>query len=236
MVDDAPIKTLLIEDDERLGMLTKQFLELHGVIVTIAPNGTEGEREAMNRQYDCILLDLMLPDRNGVAVCRSLRTRITCPVIMVTAFAEDADVVAGLGAGADDYIRKPISGQTLLARIRAVVRRARGQVGPPPRRIQIGPLVVDIGTMTATRDGLELGLTTSEFAILKVLAEHAGAVLSREQLLDLAKGGAELSFERSIDCHVSRLRSKLRDDARHPQLLKTIRGSGYMLAAKNTAR
>jgi len=232
LVDEAPIKTLLIEDDERLGLLTKQFLELNGVIVTIATNGTDGEREAMKRQYDCILLDLMLPDRNGVAVCRSLRTRITCPVIMITAFAEDADIVTGLGAGADDYIRKPISGQTLLARIRAVVRRARGQVGPPQRRIQIGALVVDAATMTATRDGIALPLTTSEFAILRVLAEHAGTVLSREQLLDLAKGGADLSFDRSIDCHVSRLRTKLRDDARHPQLLKTIRGSGYMLAPK----
>ncbi len=221
---------LLVEDDERLATLTARYLESHGLLVTLARSANEGEAEALQRQYDCVLLDLMLPDRGGLAVCRSLRARVDVPIIMVTALGEDADIVLGLEAGADDYIPKPLSGRTLLARIRAVVRRARGMTGPPLRRLEVGKLALDPMTMTASRDGKALDLTPYEFAILRVLAEHAGRVLSREQILDLAKGGAELSFDRSIDAHVSRLRTKLGDDARHPQLLKTIRGSGYMLS------
>ena len=233
MDDEAPIKVLLIEDDVRLGQLTKLYLESHGVVVSLVVNGIDGESEALQRQYDCVLLDLMLPDRGGIAICRNLRARIDVPIIMVTARGEDVDIVLGLEAGADEYIPKPISGRTLLARIRAVVRRARGKAGPPLRRLAIGKLVLDPGTMSVTREGVELDLTPYEFAILRVLAENAGRVLSREQLLDLAKGGAELSFDRSIDAHVSRLRVKLGDDARHPRILKTVRGSGYMLTRDN---
>jgi two-component system, OmpR family, response regulator len=231
--NEVSIKVLLIEDDERLGQLTGRYLETHGLLVTLIGNGADGEAEALRRQYDCILLDVMLPDCSGVQVCRHLRTRIDVPVIMITALGDDPDVVVGLEAGADDYIAKPLSGRTLLARIRAVVRRARGRVGPQPRRLRLGTMTIDAGTMRATRDGIELDLTPSEFAILRVLADHAGRVLSREQLLDLAKGGAELSFERSIDAHVSRLRAKLGDDARNPRLLKTIRGSGYLFTRED---
>ncbi len=230
MTEDAPIKVLLVEDDERLGQLTARYLQSHGVLVTLVGDGIAGQAEALRRQYDCVLLDLMLPGRDGLEVCRNLRARVDVPVIMLTARGEEADQVIGLEAGADEYVTKPFSARALLARVRAVVRRARGRAGPPQRQLRIGPLVIDEATMAVTRDGAPLDLTAYEFAILRALAERPGRVLSREQLLDLAKGGAELSFDRSIDVHVSRLRAKLGDDARHPRLLKTVRGAGYLLA------
>jgi DNA-binding response OmpR family regulator len=155
------------------------------------------------------------------------------PIIMVTARSEEADRVLGLEGGADDYVSKPFSSRELLARIRAHARRARGRAGPSPERIEVGTLVVDTGTMTASLNGSRLALTTHEFSLLKVLAERAGRVLGREQLLALLHGSADEAFDRSIDVHVSRLRHKLEDDPRNPRLLKTIRGVGYMLAPES---
>ena len=197
----ATIKVLLVEDDARLAQLTSRYLEGHGVVVTVAGDGVEGQAEALRRQYDCIVLDLMLPGRDGIEVCRQLRARSDVPIIMVTARGEEQDRVLGLEVGADDYVTKPFSPRELLARIRANVRRVRGQAGPAQEQIVVG-----------------------------ALAQRPGKVLSREQLLDLAKGNADLSFDRSIDVHVSRLRAKLGDDSRNPKILKTVRGAGYMLA------
>ncbi|HEY2514405.1 MAG TPA: response regulator transcription factor, partial [Polyangiaceae bacterium] len=135
----------------------------------------------------------------------------------------------GLEGGADDYVSKPFSSRELLARIRAQARRGRGLTGPRTPRIEVGDLVVDAATMSATMRGEALGLTTFEFSLLRALAERAGRVLSREQLLQLVHGAADEAFDRSIDVHVSRLRHKLQDDPRNPKLLKTIRGIGYML-------
>jgi DNA-binding response OmpR family regulator len=149
---------------------------------------------------------------------------------MVTARVDIADRVVGLELGADDYLTKPFSARELLARIHALVRRARGRTGPR-ERLRKGRLELDAASCRATLDGRELDLTSYEFSLLRVLAEHAGRVLSREQLLDLAKGGSDEAFDRSIDVRISRLRYKLDDDPRRPTLLKTIRGSGYMLVA-----
>ena len=226
----ASIKVLLVEDDTRLAQLTARYLEGHGVLVTVAENGIEGQAEALRRQYDCIVLDLMLPGRDGIEVCRQLRGRSDVPIIMVTARGEEADRVLGLEVGADDYVTKPFSPRELLARVRANVRRVRGQAGPPAETIQVGMLVLDPGKMTVTLDGKPIEVTAYEFSILRALAQRPGKVLSREQLLDLAKGSADLSFDRSIDVHVSRLRAKLGDDSRNPKILKTVRGAGYMLA------
>jgi two-component system OmpR family response regulator len=186
--------------------------------------------------YDVILLDLMLPGRDGISICQELRSRYDVPIIMVTARGEEADRVLGLELGADDYVTKPFSARELLARIRAQVRRARGQTGPTVvASVRVGGLALEPARLEATLDGRALSLTAYEFALLRVLAERAGRVLSREQLLDLAKGGAEESFDRSIDVHISRLRQKLGDDPKHPRLLKTIRGAGYMLTAMGDA-
>jgi DNA-binding response OmpR family regulator len=229
---DAPstIKVLLVEDDARLAQLTCRYLEGHSVMVTVAADGVEGQAEALRRQYDCVVLDIMLPGRDGLEVCRQLRSRIDVPIIMVTARGEESDRVLGLEVGADDYVTKPFSPRELLARIRANVRRVRGQAGPAPETIQVGGLVLDPAKMTVTLDGAPVDVTAYEFSILRALAQRPGKVLSREQLLDLAKGSADLSFDRSIDVHVSRLRAKLGDDSRSPKILKTVRGVGYLLA------
>ncbi|MGE0869270.1 MAG: response regulator transcription factor [Kofleriaceae bacterium] len=226
----SPIKVLLVEDDQRLAQLTARYLESHGVLVTISRDGNEGQAEALRRQYDCIVLDLMLPGKDGVEITRELRGRTDVPIVMVTARGEEADRVLGLEVGADDYVTKPFSPRELLARIRATVRRVRGQAGPAQQSIQVGGLVLDPQRMTVTLDGKSIDVTAYEFAILRALAQRPGRVLSREQLLDLAKGSADLSFDRSIDVHVSRLRAKLGDDSRSPKILKTVRGIGYLLA------
>ena len=224
------IKVLLVEDDARLAQLTARYLETHGVVVTVSADGIEGQAEALRRQYDCVVLDLMLPGRDGIEVCRQLRARIDVPIVMVTARGEEADRVLGLEVGADDYVTKPFSPRELLARIRANVRRVRGQAGPSQDTIQVGGLVLDPAKMTVTLEGRAIEVTAYEFSILRALAQRPGKVLSREQLLDLAKGSADLSFDRSIDVHVSRLRAKLGDDSRNPKILKTVRGAGYLLA------
>ncbi|QRN99039.1 response regulator transcription factor [Archangium violaceum] len=228
--DEGIIQVLLVEDDERLARLTSRYLQEHGILVTIAGTGPDGLTEASRHAYDVILLDLMLPGRDGMEICRELRTRSDVPIIIVTARGEEADRVLGLETGADDYLSKPYSSRELLARIRAQVRRSRGRVGPSSQPIQVGKLAMDPRGLRATLDGRVLPLTTYEFALLRVLAERAGRVLSREQLLDLVKGNADEVFDRSVDVHIFRIRQKIEEDPRNPRLLKTVRGAGYMLA------
>ena len=224
------IRVVLVEDDERLAKLTCRYLESHGLVVHHVATGAQGVSETLRLRPDLVLLDLMLPGMDGLEVCRELRQRTNVPIIMVTAREEEADRVMGLELGADDYLPKPFSSRELLARIRAQVRRARGNAGPPASRLEIGPLVIDLGAMSVSVDGRPIALTTYEFALLRALAENAGRVLMREHLLVLSRGNAEDAFDRSIDVHVSRLRQKLGDDPKHPRLVKTVRGLGYMLA------
>jgi DNA-binding response OmpR family regulator len=228
------LSVVYVEDDARLARLTAQYLKSHGVDVVVVASGDAALPEIARVRPDVVLLDLMLPGSDGLEVCRRVRERMDVPIIMVTARTEEADRVLGLEGGADDYVSKPFSSRELLARIRAHARRARGRAGPSPERIEVGPLVVDTGTMSATLNGARLSLTTYEFSLLRVLAERAGRVLGREQLLSLLHGSAEEAFDRSIDVHVSRLRHKLEDDPRNPRLLKTIRGVGYVLAPETT--
>jgi two-component system OmpR family response regulator len=221
---------LLIEDDERLARLTKRYLETHDVVVDWCADGRSGLDQALRQRPDIVLLDLQLPVLDGIAVCRELRSRSDVPIVMITARGEEADRVLGLELGADDYIAKPFSSRELLARMRAQVRRARGQVGPDPVTIQVGALTLDSASLSATLDGRQLALTSHEFMLLRALAVRAGRVLSREQLLYALRGNAEETFDRSIDVQISRLRQKLGDDSRNPRVLKTVRGVGYMLA------
>ena len=226
----ATIRALMIEDDERLAQLTARYLATHGVEAHREVTGPAGLEEALRNHYDVILLDVMLPGSDGVDVCRSLRLTSDVPVIMLTACGTEADRVLGLESGADDYLTKPFSARELLARVRAVVRRSRGQVGSQGRALRVGGLTLDPGSLRVEMDGAPIALTSFEFQLLYVLAERAGRALSRERLLDLVHGSAEEAFDRSIDTHVSRLRRKLGDDPRHPQLLLTVRGTGYLLA------
>jgi two-component system OmpR family response regulator len=223
------IRVVYVEDDERLARLTTQYLESHRIEVHLVTRGDRAVSEVLRLRPDVVLLDLMLPGTDGLEVCRQLRARCDVPIIMVTARTEEPDRVLGLEGGADDYVSKPFQSRELLARIRAQARRARGESGPRPERIELGALVIDAGTMEVTVHGKLVPLTTSEFALLHTLAQRAGRVLGREQLLQLVHGSADEAFDRSIDVVVSRLRQKIEDDPRNPRLLKTIRGVGYML-------
>jgi two-component system OmpR family response regulator len=224
------ITVVYVEDDERLARLTSQYLQSHGVTVFVVAHGDLAVAEVARVRPDVVLLDLMLPGTDGHAICRKLRERVDVPIIMVTARTEEADRVMGLEGGADDYVSKPFSSRELLARIRAQSRRGRGNVGPTASRIDVGELSIDPATMTATKRGERVPLTTYEFGLLRVLAERSGRILGREQILQLVQGSAEEAFDRSIDVHISRLRHKLEDDPRNPRYLRTIRGVGYMLA------
>jgi DNA-binding response OmpR family regulator len=234
VVSDSPIDILLVEDDAELAALTARYLNASGCIVATVSTAPQALETASRKTFDIVLLDLMLPGGNGVEVCRQLRARLDVPIIMVTARREEFDRILGLDAGADDYVTKPFSSRELLSRIRANVRRARGLVGPVAV-IRAGRVELDLDARRAMVRGVEINLTSYEFQLLRALAERAGRVLTREQLLDLARGGAELAFERSIDVQISKLRQKLGDDARNPRLLKTIRGAGYMLAIREDA-
>jgi DNA-binding response OmpR family regulator len=223
---------LLVEDDLRLAALTKEYLEGHGIAVVHVADGRRGQDEALGGRYDAVLLDLMLPGKDGLEVCREVRARSDVPIVVLTARGEEADRVMGLELGADDYLAKPFSPRELLARIRAVVRRAKGRAGPARDLVRVGALTVDPAARRVSLAGREIALTGYEFALLDALARRAGRVLSREQLMELAGGSAEEAFDRSIDVHVSRLRQKLGDDPKRPRLIKTVRGAGYVLAGE----
>jgi DNA-binding response OmpR family regulator len=223
-----------VEDDPRLARLTTQYLSSHGLVVHHVERGDAAIATVLRVRPDLVLLDLMLPGVDGIEICRALRARLDVPIIMVTARTEEADRVLGLEGGADDYVNKPFSPRELLARIRAQVRRARGEAGPPRGIIRAGDVEVDPQTMTASVAGKALSLTTYEFALLRALAERAGRILSREQLLERVHGCADEAFDRSIDVHVSRLRQKLGDNSKNPRLLKTVRGVGYVLAPERS--
>ncbi|MFO0737969.1 MAG: response regulator transcription factor [Labilithrix sp.] len=231
---EEKLTVVLVEDDERLAQLTAKYLESHNVMVTIVNHGRDAVGKVAQVRPDVVLLDLMLPGMSGLDICRELRQRSDVPIVMVTARGEEADRVVGLEGGADDYIAKPFSSRELLARIRAHARRARGAVGPAKKALVVGRLSIDVDAMNVTLDGAPLALTTYEFMLLRALAERAGRVLSREQLVDLVRGSADEAFDRSIDVHISHLRNKLGDDPRAPRMIKTVRGVGYMLAPQET--
>jgi two-component system OmpR family response regulator len=229
VTSDPEIRVVYVEDDDRLARLTTQYLNSHRVEVHVVSRGDQAVPEVLRIRPDVVLLDLMLPGSDGLDVCRQLRSRTDVPIIMVTARTEEADRVIGLEGGADDYVPKPFQSRELLARIRAQARRARGEAGPRAERIEVGKLVIDAATMQVTIEGEPVAVTTSEFTLLHALAQRAGRVMSREQLLQLLHGSTEEAFDRSIDVVVSRLRGKLEDDPKNPRMLKTIRGAGYML-------
>ena len=232
MTSEPALQALLVEDDARLAALTREYLGGHGVAVEVVADGQRGLQEALRGGWDVVLLDLMLPGLGGLEVCRALRARSDVPVIVLTARGEEADRVMGLELGADDYLAKPFSPRELLARIRAVTRRAKGRAGPAQRPVRVGSLVVDPSARSVTLRGQPIELTAYEFALLHALAERSGRVLSREQLMEFATGSAEESFDRSVDVHVSRLRHKLGDDPKRPRLIKTVRGAGYVLVGE----
>lgn len=235
MTNEPPLKLLLIEDDLRLAQLTREYLEANQIEVALESSGERGLRLALGQAFDAVLLDLMLPDRDGITICQRLREHSDVPILIVTARGEEADRVLGLEIGADDYLPKPFSPRELLARVRAAVRRHRGQAGPRAGHLRVEDLTLDPGRMTAHLGQTPLDLTSYEFALLQALAERAGQVLSRERLMELARGSADDAFDRSIDVHISRLRAKLGDNPRDPQRIRTVRGVGYQYLTRSQA-
>lgn len=224
----APVHVLLVEDDERTRRWLAEYLQREGWTVDTAGAFSEGLRQSQQRRHDVVVLDVMLPGRSGLDLCRELRRVSPVPIILVTALGVLDDRLAGFDAGADDYLVKPVEPSELVARIRAVQRRAAGPLATG-QRVIVGNLALDLDAAAATLAGRSLDLNGYEFALLRALAEHAGRVLSRQQLLTLAPANLEDPFDRSIDVRISRLRRKLGDDARRPRRLQTVRGVGYVL-------
>jgi two-component system, OmpR family, phosphate regulon response regulator OmpR len=223
---------LLIDDDARLGALVTEYLGRHEIDVTVAADGERGLDVLRRGRFDVVLLDVMLPGADGFEVCRRLRATpelAALPVIMLTARGDDVDKIVGLELGADDYLAKPFNPRELLARVHAVLRRGR-TTAPSRSRLRIGRLDIDFDAREVAMGGRRMSLTAYEFDLLAALARAAGRVLSREQLLDALKGAAYETFDRSIDVHISKLRSKLEDNPKEPRYIKTVRGAGYVLA------
>jgi DNA-binding response OmpR family regulator len=223
---------LLIEDDARLARLLTEYLAQHEVDVTTAGDGEGGLAELAIRGFDVVLLDLMLPGIDGLEVCRRIRKSDEgqTPIVMITAKGEDVDKIVGLELGADDYLAKPFNPRELLARLRAVLRRAGGAVKEERDHFRTGDLEIHFGAHQVRVAGELKTLTHFEYELLVCLARAAGRVLSREHLMDALKGAEFESFDRSIDVHVSKLRSKLGDDPKSPRYIRTVRGVGYVLA------
>jgi DNA-binding response OmpR family regulator len=221
-------RILLVEDDARLAAMVADYLGEAGFRVTVAENGAAATRLAGTADFDALILDLMLPDTDGLDLCRAIRTRSDVPLLMLTARGDPLDRVVGLELGADDYLPKPFEPRELLARLRAILRR-RGGVSPA-EVLRFGRLEVDKGAREARVDGQRRTLTGQQFALLLALAERAGRVLSREALMDVTKGEALEDFDRSIDVQISRLRAAIEDDSKRPRRILTIRGAGYVFA------
>ncbi len=220
---------LVVEDEPQIADVVRQYLEKDGYRVVTTPDGARAVEEFARLRPDLVLLDLLLPGLDGYEVCRRIRAAGSTPVIMLTARDEEADKLVGLELGADDYITKPFSPREVVARVRAVLRRARGSE-PAAELIRVHDLEIDPVRYEARRAGQVLALTPTEFKLLAVLARHPGRAFTRLQLIDQVQGYAFEGYERTVDAHVKNLRQKLEPDAHHPRYVLTVHGVGYRLA------
>jgi DNA-binding response OmpR family regulator len=222
-------RILIAEDDETLALTLKDDLELEGYQVEVLANGEAALQRALAARFDLIVLDIMLPGRDGFEVCRHLRrSGQPTPIIMLTARAQEADRVMGLELGADDYITKPFSARELRARVKAVLRRAAGDAAPVER---FGELEVDFARGEVRRSGAVLDLTPSEFKLLATLVRHRGQVLSRQRLLDEAWEPGTFVTDRVVDTHIANLRKKVEAEPSAPVFVVSVRGQGYRFDA-----
>jgi len=217
---------LIIEDEPKVARLARDYLEQGGFQVLMAADGITGLAMARREHPALVVLDLMLPAMDGLDVCRALRRESDVPIIMLTARSEEADRLIGLELGADDYVTKPFSPRELVARVRALLRRAKGTVYQPGV-IRVGDLVIDIDAHRLTRAGENIHLTRFEFNLLQVLAQHPGQIYSRAQLLEKLHGVAFDGYDRSVDAHIKNLRRKIEVDPSEPQYILTVYGVGY---------
>lgn len=222
---------LIIDDDTRLSAMLSDYLTAAGFSVRCAATGQMGLTELTRLPTSAVILDVMLPDTDGFDMCRKIRATNDVPVLMLTAKGEETDRIVGLELGADDYMPKPFSPRELLARLKAILRRS--QASPQAITADIlrfGNLEIDLGSRSVRVEGKESILTSYQFDILVALAKNAGRVMSRDQLLDLAKGEELEAFDRSIDVHISRIRALIETEPKHPRRIITVRGAGYVFA------
>ena len=226
---------LLIDDDIELCEMLAEYLESENFTVAIAHNGLSGldlaraDNAGNTKNYDAIILDVMLPEMDGFSVLRELRKSITTPVLMLTAKGDDIDRIVGLEMGADDYVPKPCNPRELVARLKAILRRTQSEVTQTLDVIKTGELEIQPSSRKAIYKSVQLSLTSSEYNLLEVLAKNTGQVVDKETLSEQALGKKLTDYDRSIDMHLSKLRQKLGDDSQ--QLIKTVRGRGYQLSA-----
>jgi len=226
---------LVVDDDTEIRSLLRDYLERNGYRTTAVADGHHMRDALKHGHFDLVILDLMLPGEDGLTLCRDLRSHSNTPVIMLTARGEETDRIIGLEMGADDYIAKPFNPRELLARIKAVLRRAHTMPGSTlpdtARRIRFTGWTLDVNERQLySPQGVVVPLSSGEYRLLRVFLEHSNRVLSRDQLLDLSRGRVAAPFDRSIDVQVGRLRKRLQDTAAEPALIKTVRGEGYVLA------
>ena len=228
---------LVVDDDPEIRLLLKTYLEKNGYQVTTVAEGNGMWIALDQARIDLIVLDLMLPGIDGMELCRTLRVRSRIPVIMLTARGDEMDRILGLEMGADDYLAKPFSARELLARVKVVLRRVRDLPIDPladaPEKLTFSDWILDTRNQHLTSpDGVVVPLSNAEYRLLHILLTHPNRALSRDQLLDLTQGRDGGPFDRSIDVLIGRLRKRLGDDAKQPELIKTVRGRGYLLASK----
>ncbi len=230
----GPPKLMVVDDDPRIRDLLRRYLTDNGFSVVAAESGQAMNRLWLRERFDALILDLMLPGEDGLAILRRLRGgKDQTPVIMLTAKGEDVDRIVGLEMGADDYLPKPFNPRELLARIHAVLRRRGADEAPgaPAQEVQtcsFGDFVLDLSTRTLTRNGESVQITTGEFAVLKAFARHPKVPLSREKLMEMARGREYEAFDRSLDVQISRLRKLIEQDPAKPKYIQTVWGLGYV--------
>jgi two-component system response regulator RstA len=226
---------MIVEDDERLALLTRDYLVANGLDVSIISNGNEAIRRISSEQPDLVVLDLMLPGADGITVCREVRKTFRNPILMLTARTDEMDQVLGLEMGADDYVPKPVKPRLLLARIRALLRRVEGEMEATPQRLEFGPLVIDNGAREVLLEGESVEMTSAEYDLLWLLSSNAGRVLSRELIFEKLRGIQYDGQDRSIDVRISRIRPKIGDDPDNPKRIKTVRSKGYLFVSDLSA-
>jgi two-component system OmpR family response regulator len=228
---------LIVDDDQEIQDLLKGYLERNGYRATTVADGPGMWGALHDGRFDLLVLDLMLPGEDGLTLCRNLRARSDLPVIMLTARGDETDRIVGLEMGADDYLPKPFNPRELLARIKSVLRRTRSlpsmRAGDEVKRYLFSGWSLDTTTRHLTSpEQLVISLSDGEYRMLRAFLQHPNRVLSRDRLLDLASGREAMPFDRSVDVQVGRLRKRLHDDGKEPELIKTVRGEGYVLAAR----
>jgi DNA-binding response OmpR family regulator len=222
---------LLVDDDERLAEMVTGYLGDLGLEVHHEPDAPSGIEALRARDYDALILDIMMPGMDGFEACRLIRAEFDVPILFLSARQEDMDRIVGLELGADDYLPKPFNPRELAARLRAILRRYRAP-GPAAQQVlRFGRLVIDRSAREARLDGKLCDLTSHQFSLLLALAERAGTVLSRDQIMQAVRGVDLEAFDRSIDVHVSRIRAEIEEDPKNPKFIRTVRATGYVFAA-----